>query len=298
MERNIKLEVQRKNNEIQCNNKLIILTYYKKKDANIMNVIQKKCFLENANNIYVDKVHILGKNLYEDLKDILPNKKIVLHEIIFSSSSSSSSSLSYYDLLSYCNTTLSNNIVCMLRSDIILPNQSNLNPIDFHLLHEKKDVYCLSRIEHCLDGKLVRYDKLNKLFYSTEQDAWIFPSPFELNQSTMELCKSIYFYHTYSELQFNFLLKNNDYNIINDTTKYKIFRIMHDNNLESRPLLHTEKKIDEIENIYILPDNELFQKISIDNLLSLFEVDQKELYFIKCELFNKYAKTKIVNGFK
>jgi hypothetical protein len=295
MERNIKVEIYRKKNELQCNNKLIILTHYKKNDVNIMNSIQKKCFLENANNTSVDEVHIMGENLYEELKTITSNKKIVLHEII---PSSSSSFLSYYDLLSYCNTTLSNNIVCILRSDIILPNQSNLDPIDFHLLYEKKDVYCLSRIEHSLDGKLLKYDKLNKLFYSTEQDACLFPSPLELTQSTMELCKSIYFHHKYSELQFNFILKKNDYNIINDTTKYKIFRIMNDNNLESRLLLHTEKKIDEIENIYILPDNELFQKISVDNFLSSFEIDQKDLYFIKCELFNKYAKTKIVNGFK
>lgn len=293
MEKNIKLQIKRKNNEIQYS-KLMILTYYKKNDVNIINVIQKKCFIENANNKSVDEVHIMGENLSEELHDILPNKKIVLHE---RTSSSSSSYLSYYDLLFYCSTYLSNNIVCIVRSDIILPNQSNLEPIDFHLLHEKKDIYCLSRIEHSLNGKLLKHDKLNRIFYSTEQDTWIFQSPIELNQSTMEVLKSIYFYDKYSELQFNYILKNNHYNIINDTTKYKIFRILHENNLESRLLLDTEKKIDKIENIYILPDNELFQKLSIDNLLSSLEIDQKELYFIKCELFNKYAKTKIVKGF-
>lgn len=280
MDQNIKLKISRKNNQYEYN-KIYILTYYKKNDTHIINLIQKKCFIENSNNKFIEEVHILGENLLQELKEITHIKNIVLHE------TSSSSNLTYYDLLSYSNSLFSNNIVCILRSDIILPNQPDLEPIQINLLHEKNEIYCLSRIEHLMNGTLMKYDKLNRIFYATEQDAWIFKNPININDIGLESLKSIFFYNKYSELQFNYILKNNNCNLINDTRKYKILRILHENNLESRLLLNdTNIKVEEMKNIYILPDNDSFHKLSIQDLVKSLEIDEKELYFIKCELFN------------
>ena len=104
------------------------------------------------------------------------------------------------------------------------------------------------------------------------------------------------FYNKYSELFFNKILINNNYNVINDTNKLKIIRLLHENNLDNRELID-EKEIDEEheENIYVLPDNSSLSKINIDKLINFIGIDDKELYNLKCYIFNKYFKSKIID---
>ena len=152
-------------------------------------------------------------------------------------------------------------------------------------------IYCISRIERLINGVLIKYDKLNKIFYSTEQDAWIFKSPLNIN---LDYFNNIYFYEKFSELALNNILKNNNYKIINDSNKYKILRILTDNNIKNRHILNNNYKKNNIENLLILPDNDSFNKVSIEQLVQIINLDEKELYSLKCEIFNKYLKKNII----
>ena len=140
-----------------------------------------------------------------------------------------------------------------------------------------------------MNGNLVRTEKLNKILYSTEQDAWIFKTPINLEN----LDDNLYFYDKYSELYLNKILYMNGYNIINDTNKYKIFRILCDNNIENRLLLNNEKKIND-NSVYLLPDNYHLNKVDINTLVSFINIDDEEIYHLKCYIFNKYLKKKII----
>lgn len=275
-----------KKNEID---KINILTFYKKTDINILNIIQKKCILENLKNKNVSKIFILGNNLHKELGDILEinqpeNIKLVLNDF--------NENVSYKDLIEFSNINLINKFVCIIRSDIILPNQDELDNIDIDMFSSKDEIIAISRIDRLLNGTLVKSDKLNKILYSTEQDAWIFRSPIKTN--LLNSLNDIFFYDKYSELYFNNYLLLNNYKIINNTNKYKIIRILHENNIDTRLLLNTEIKINNTNNIFLLPDNNSFDKVPIADLLKFCNVSENDIYEIKCSIFNKYLKNKII----
>ena len=73
---------------------------------------------------------------------------------------------------------------------------------------------------------------------------------------------------------------------------------MHENNLDSRPLLtnNIDKAIlnETVDIINIVPDSSI-DNVSIDSMLKIFNIDSNELYLIKCELFNKYYKKKLIS---
>ena len=271
------------------NDKIYIITYFKKFDLDILNIIQKKCVIENLKNKYVDKLIVIGKNIKEEFKDLFfenNENNLILYEFY-------NDNLSFKNLLEIINNNYFDKIICILRSDIILPNQKELDDLNIELLSNDKDIYCISRIERLINGNLIKYDKLNRILFCTEQDAWIFKSPINI---TSNLLDENYFYDKYSELIFNHVLKENNYKLINNTTKYKILRILYENNLENR-LLMNDKNINiknNLDNIYLLPDNESFDKINIEQLIRSINIDSKELYDIKCYLFNKYLKNKII----
>ena len=198
-------------------------------------------------------------------------------------------------MIDYANSKLHGKIIFIARCDIILPNQNDLCDLKFDLTNNN-DIYALSRIDRLINGNLVRSDKLNKILYCNQQDAWIFKSPLNIEDKPHNDMSHILLYDKYSELYFNKILINNNYNVINDTNKLKIIRLLHENNLDNRELID-EKEIDEEheENIYILPDNSSLSKINIDKLINFIGIDDKELYNLKCYIFNKYFKSKIIN---
>ena len=292
IQKNILINFNKKNNNIIDENykKITIITYYKKYDFEILNIIQKKCIIENIKNKNVYEICIIGENLEEEFKEIINeykniNKNIILYQY--------SNYLTFKDLLTIINDNFKNKIICMLRSDIILPNQNDLDDIKLDLLStENREIYSLSRIERLVNGNLIKNNNLNKVLSSTEQDGWIFIAPLIINLESLE---NIYFYNKHSELYFNKLLKDNNYNIINNTNKYKIIRILYDNNLDNRLLLKNDiVNFKDNPDIYLLPENNLIDKISLDNLLKLFNLDNNEIYNIKCDIFNKYFKN-IIN---
>jgi hypothetical protein len=283
--KNIDITYKKINNNI-INDKIHIITFFKN-DESIYKILQKKCIMENINNNHVSHVHIFGMNLTNEFSsciDVISNSKnLILNETCLN--------ISFKDLFDYCNEKLLNKIICILRSDIILPNQNNLDDIDFYLTLNENDIFILSRLERLVNGNLARTEKLNKILYSSEQDAWIFKSPIKIDN----LDNNIIFYDKYSELYLNKILYNNGYNIINDTNKYKIIRILYDNNIDNRLLINKKDIIKDSSNIYLLPDNIHLNNIDINMLLSIINIDDKELYNLKCYIFNKYLKKKIVN---
>ncbi len=271
--------------------KLNILTYYKHYDIEILNNIQKKCIFENLKNKYINKVIVIGYKLNERLKDIIENnesKNLIIEEFLINEEFTD---LSFKDIFEIINNKYNNKMFCILRSDIILPNQDILENIHIEKEDYEKKVYCISRIERLINGNLIKYDKLHKIFYSSEQDAWILKSPLNIN---LDLLKYIYFYEKFSELQLNNILKNYNYKIINDTNTYKILRILTDNNIEHRPILNINSGKKDINNFFLLPDEDSFSKVPIEQLIKICNLDEQELYNLKCYIFNKYLMKNII----
>lgn len=295
--KNINISNKKINYTEYTSSKINILMFYSKHDIDIINVIQKKCIFENSKNRYVDKVYVLGENLESEIIDTQnKNDNIILYE--------TSKNISFKDLNNYAKEYLDNKIICILRSDIILLNNNELDNLDmtFEIEEKGKNIYTLSRSDRLINGNLVKYDKLNKILFSTEQDAWIFKSPLDITESDNNYLDEIYINNKYSELYFNNILQKNNYNLLNYTNKLKIIRILNENNLEARPLLkhnnikNINDKLEETKDcITLVPDSSI-DNVSIDSMLKVFNIDSTEIYLLKCELFNKYYKNKIINN--
>ena len=280
LSKNIKIEYLKLQNHYEIN-KLNIVTFYKESEHRIINTIQKKCISENIKNKYIDKILVIGSNLNTEFIELIhPN--LILH------SDPLLTNITYKELLELSNKYFEKKIVCILRSDIILPNQSELEDIDIHMENE---IYCLSRIDRLLNGNLVRTEKLNKILYCTEQDAWILKLPLHFDLSPLE---NLFFYDKYSELYFNEIMVKNGLKIINNTKKYKILRLLHEDNLDKRLLLNDNPTLMK-DNIFLLPDNSLVDKVTIDQIIGAFNMTEKDIYHIKCEIINKYFKDKIIS---
>lgn len=285
IEKNININYNKIIKEYPINNKINILTYYKKFDIKILNIIQQKSIVENLKNKNILKVIVLGKDIESEFIEINNTSKLEFIEI--------ENEVTFKNLIKVSNSLPINSIICILRSDIILPNQNDLDDLNFDL-SSNNEIYVISRIERLLNGNLVKSDKLSKSLFSTEQDGWIFKSPLNIN---INLLDNILFYDKYSELLFNKILYDNKYKIINNTSKFKIIRLIYENNINSRTLLNNMNKIKDIDDIYLVPDNNLLYNISIDNLLQYFKINNNDIYEIKCDIFNKYLKNKISNEF-
>lgn len=292
LKKNIKIEYVKvlKNikdlNDIMNDKKIHMITYFKNSENNILNTIQKKCIIENSRNKFINKVLVIGDNLKEIFKET-DLENIILYPF--------NDNVSFKDLLYIANKHFENKIICLIRSDIIILNQNELEDIEDYLLSNKNDIYCLSRMERLINGTIQKSRELSNLLYSTEQDAWIFKLPLE-NIDSIDDLENIYFYEKYSELYFNNFLKINNYNLLNDTNKYKIIRLLANDNIENRLLLNAPFVIPEKEDIYLLPDNESLDKISIEQLVKILNINSKDLYYLKCELFNKYFADKIIKN--
>ena len=106
--------------------KLHIITFFREFEENdIMNSIQIKCIIENINNKDVKSIIIIGKNLKKHFSTInVPNKEIIFLEY-------DSTNISYSYLFNKANELYNNKIVCIVKADIVIPNQDNLENIEF-----------------------------------------------------------------------------------------------------------------------------------------------------------------------
>lgn len=295
---NIKLKITKESIK-NPNEKISFVTIYRTeidtiRDLNNVKMIQKKCIVENLNNKYIDKYLIIGNNLEEELKEIIEKYK---HKLILYHTNKE---LNYKELFETINIFFKESIICLLRCDIILPNQNTLDTIDidmFDSLINKKEIFALSRIERLLNGNLIKNDKLIYYLYSNEQDAWLFYSPIELNEKSFDKLSTIHLYDINSHLYFNKIMIDNNYKIINNSKKYKIIRLLYNFNIVERFIMNEKLNNIEYNDLYLLPSNEYFDKLTIENLLKIAKIENNDdLYEIKCYIFNKYLKNKIINN--
>lgn len=279
--KNIKMKFLKINSE---NEKIFMITYFKNTDNKLLNILQKKCIIENSKNKNINKIIVICENLENELKEI-ESENIIFHNF-----KDSKNKISFKNLFEISNNLYSNKIIAIIRSDIVLPNQDDLNDIELDLSLSKNDIYCISRVDRLINGNIVKSLKLNNILYSTEQDIWIFKSPLEIDQVSINSLENIFLYDKFSELYLNNILKTNNYNLINNS-KYKIIRLMYDDNINNRPLLDNALNTLDKNNIFLLPDSELLNKFSIQQMIE--KIEPKEIYALKCQLFNKYYINKI-----
>ena len=277
-------------------NKITIVTVFKNNENNILKIIQLKCIIENINNKNIGNILIIGNDLNNILNEIINQygDKIIIYN--------KDDNVSYKDILEIIHLRIKNNsIVFLLMSDIIIPNQDSLNNLNLDLgLVNKKEVYSISRFDRILNGNIIKSQRLNKLFNSTEQDAWIFETPLVLNNESLNRLSNVYFYDYLSNLYFNNEINNNHYILINNTKKYKIIRFMLDNQINNRPLIDKDINIKnnmiDYNSIHLLPSNDIIDNISIEQLIKMINLDENDIYSIKCFLFNKFLKNKIMDN--
>ena len=283
--KNIKIAYTKVNKLYESNN-INMITYFKKDSQNnIINILQKKCIIENSKNKFIKNIVVLGHNLNNEF-----NENDMLNNIILHNLDANIHNLSFKTIFEIAYKYYNYKIICIIRSDTVLPNQTNLQDMELDILTSKNDLYCLSRIDHLINGTHARSEKNVKVLNSCEQDAWILKLPIDINLDKFE---NIYFYDKYSELYVNYIFNFYGYNLINDALKYKILRLMYDNNINNRLLINDVHKIEE-NNIYLLPEYSLIENISIEQLIQSFNLNNTQLYSLKCYLFNKYLKNKII----
>jgi len=257
------------------NRKLHIITFFKEfEDDNIMNSLQQKCIIENINNKDVKSIAIIGKNLEKYFSNItISNKDIILIEY-------DDKNISYSYLFNKVNELYDNKIVCIIKSDIVIPNQDSLENIEFLFLEKKNTILALSRFERMCNGNIVKTQELNSIFYATEHDAYIFKTPLiNIDFNSMD---NLYFYNQYSNLEVNNILIKNDYKLLNDTKNYRILRLCIDNDIGVRKLINSIdiKEVNK-DNIYLLPENMIFDNFNLQHLAMVLKMDDEEINEIK-----------------
>jgi hypothetical protein len=297
-----KKEVGQQNIKIQCikneindntltiNSKINLITFFKYfEDDEITNALQHKCIIENFNNKDVESIIIIGKNLEKYFNELYVEKNKKKEKVTLINNEDEN--ISYSLLFDVANKYYNNKNVCIIKSDIIIPNQDNIENIDFLFL-EKNTIISLSRFERLINGSIIKLQELNSIFYSTEQDAYIFKTPIELELNEMN---NIYFYNKFSNLEVNNILVKNNYKLINDTKNYKIIRICIDNNINYRKIINNIniKDIDK-NNLYLLPENMLFDNFNLNNLSTILKMNDDDINDIKIYMLNKYVKNKIL----
>jgi hypothetical protein len=283
-----KIKIKNENNDFIHNNdnsKLHIITFFKEfEDDEIMNSLQQKCIIENINNKDVKSIAIIGKNLEKYFSNItISNKDIILIEYEVTN-------ISYSYLFNKVNEIFDNKIVCIIKSDIVIPNQDSLENIEFLFLEKKNTVLALSRFERMFNGNIVKTQELNSIFYATEHDAYIFKTPVNIDFNCMD---NLYFYNQYSNLEVNNILIKNNYKLLNDTKNYRILRLCIDNDIGIRKLINNIdiKEINK-DNIYLLPENMMFDNFNLQHLSMILKMDEEEINEIKIYMLSVLFKKK------
>ncbi len=273
--------------------KNILYTYYVETDDGTTNDIQRGCILENARNKCIDKLYIyIDDNDKKDYLNALLKDKLIqenYNKINFIENENSGF-FNIIDVVNKSNKDHYGDIIYILRSDTIIPYQESIENIYFDFIDNKK-VYGISRVERNLNGNMYKDQTLSQFFYALSQDMYIYQSPLILDKNKTDI---INFYEEYSELIFNKVLENNEYEIYNDTEKYKLIRILV-NDKERHIIKKIEvKKNEENEmgNKYKYnPENSGLNSIPIEHFIK--QLDENEIFLVKQSIFNKFIMKKI-----
>ncbi len=266
---------------------LHVITYVRRMEGNdIYFQLQIKCILENYKSKYVENMIVVGKGIEETFRKMefekIEGKKLILID-------DDDDNITFQDLFYIANQIFENQMVMLIRADMIFLQNENIENLQYEfMLHEKK-VYCLTRIERDIQGKFIRIPPNQNLFGGVEQDAWIFKTPIECkNEKNIECMKDVDFNERFSELYMNRYLVTHGYELMNDIRNYKIIRVNLYPDITRRDLIKNPSKRIEDEKIYLLPEYEMLENMSIEQLVLSTGVKQEELYEIKKEMMNRY----------
>ncbi len=291
-----KIIYEKKKNEEDENNKIknVVYTYYIETNDSITNDIQRGCILENCRNKSLDIIYIYvddnDKRNYLDclLKDKLNEENYRKITFILNETYGI---YNIMNVIKQSNKDHDGDIIYILRSDTIIPYQESIDNIYFEFLDNVRKVYGISRVERNLNGHMYKDEMLGQLFYATSQDMFIYNSPLKVENKEEEI---INFYEENSELLINKMLEYNDYEVMNDTTNYKLIRILG-NDKERYIMKKMENKKNEeneIQNKYKYnPENNGLESIPIEHFFK--QLDEKEILYVKQHIFNKYIMKKI-----
>jgi hypothetical protein len=221
---------------------------------NIEEIIIFSNSLKLDNNFENDKIHIIKMEY---------NENEITYNMIFD-----------YILNNYKNKTC-----ILLRSDTYIENQVNLEFLPCYL--QNNVFLCISSISIDDNGNMLKDDNKMKTFYSMNQDCWIF-QPNENYDLDLLNKNPIKFNISRNEIFINKFL-DKKYNLINDTENFKIMKKLHDDT----NTLRIETKLNITDDIKLLPETTIVNKVNLENLIRYLELDEFDLYNLKSDLLKK-----------
>ena len=233
------------------------------------------CIKENLKNPIINKFICLTfpEKFSGEYLHTQTNSNIIVHLL------EETDSENYYNLFDYANKYCINEYCAIIRTDIVIEKNDFISFLPAFI--KEKLIYAVSSINKMNEKMWKEKDKMNN-FYSLNHDIWLFKSKLDIE---LEEMKKYDFNLSQNEGYINKLLSNN-YNLINDTENIKIFS-MKTTNTEINDRLRVKGNTINNEEIYLLPETEILKKLSVDQLLEHFNIDDLAIYKLKCRIFTK-----------
>ena len=164
----------------------------------------------------------------------------------------------------------------VLRPDIFIENQVNLELLPFYL---KNDVFlCISSVLVNNDGRMSKDGTRVKSFYSMSQDCWIFIPRYDI-----DVRENIPFNEEFNEIILNKCLSKR-YKLVNDTNNFRVLCRIHDGGKDLRRI---NTRMDKFKNGFVsLPETMLINRVSVDTLISHLNMSDQDVYDLKCKLLH------------
>jgi len=187
----------------------------------------------------------------------------------------------YYHLFHYANLYCQGDFCAILRTDIVIEQNDFMTFLP--AFHKENLVYAVSALFRMDEKVWKEQDKMSN-FYSLNHDIWLFQSPLDLS---LEDFKKYSFNISESEGYINKILSEK-YSLINDTENIRVFSIRTtDDNSASDRLRTKNLESVNVKEVYLLPETEILKKLTVDQLLQHFEIDDLSIYKLKCRIFTK-----------
>lgn len=272
---NIDLEVKIKKSK-NTMDYLNIITYFRGSDEDTCQHYLN-CIQENLKNPIVGKIICLTfpEKFSGEFLHTRPHPKLIVHLL------DETDLENYYHLFHYANLYCQGDYCAIIRTDTVIDQNDFMT---FLPAFQKKDtIYAVSSI-YRMGEKMWKENEKMSNFYSLNHDIWLFKSPLDIN---LENFNKYSFNISENEGYVNKLLSEK-YSLINDTENIKIFsiRTTEDSNLPDRLRIKNTEPVN-VKEAYLLPETEILKKLTVDQLLKHFEIDELDIYRLKCRIFTK-----------
>jgi hypothetical protein len=279
------------NNKNKDNNKINIITYVRRMGDELLYNLQFKCILENYKNPFVENILVMGNEVEKYFSKInfekIGNKKIILVN-------DDDDNITFKDLFILSNEIFTNQIVMLVRSDVIVLNNPEFENLYLDFLIHNRKIYTITRIERDMMGRFIRIAPNQNLFGGSEQDAWIYKTPIDIHKiNNKELIENFDFNEKFSELYMNKYMIDNNYELINNSENLKVVRITNNPDLNIREFIKQPKQPLNKDNLYFLPDKSIINSLSFEQWLNVCQVSEDEKYYWKTVILNHNLKKKI-----